>query len=46
MSMKGEFGSNEIFIIMKYFDIKQLNKVKTEDFLFDLKECLNPNKTA
>ncbi|CAD8192299.1 unnamed protein product [Paramecium pentaurelia] len=46
MAMKNNFGSNEIFIIMKYFDIKQLNKVKDEDFLFDLKECLNPNKTA
>lgn len=44
--MKNDFGSNEIFIIMKYFDIKQLNKIKNEDFLFDLKECLNPNKTA
>lgn len=40
MALKSDFASNEVFIIMKYFDIKQQNKIKDEDFLYDLKECL------
>lgn len=40
------FGGNELFIIMKYFDLKGNNKVKVQDFIYDLKECMNPNKTV
>ncbi|KAM3136011.1 hypothetical protein pb186bvf_011816 [Paramecium bursaria] len=41
---KRGFGQNEVFLLLKYFDVAQTNKLKYEEFLYDLKEMLDETR--
>lgn len=40
------FNSNQILVLMKYFDVRSTNNIMRDDFLDDLKEIQIPNIQA